>query len=367
MGADREHDRSRKLRTRGGGGGVNSIRGTSYFELLHLLYEYMMYPRGRYPANPPSTLFSSSNVLSKMSASSEERDEQAPKDEPLSPCLEERAALIESRVLGVEQLCGLPNPTAPRGERIRSFFVFQVHHKLLLFGKAALPIAIIVLLANIGFVVGLSIYQMRNTCIPNMSLIDGDLPGGINQLMFRDSGNIFICTSAYNNLVREDDTSSTNNDPCSSLNWSPCTLAGLSMADYDLKQSICPVAFNGCYRPPSCLPSNMTIVNEQADVLSMANAGMVEVCDSYGWEEQICEGVVSLTYWACPNAWTTIGAALGYSAIVQLVTVVVVLVLYLGIHFLCTGECYSLSDITKAWGRPGSTIEEVRASFPSNV
>ena len=110
-----------------------------------------------------------------------------------------------------------------------------------------------------------------------------------------------------------------------------------------------------------------TTSKDQADALNLPNAGMVEVCDLYGWEEQICEGVVSLTYWACPNGWTTIGAALGYSAIVQMVTVFVVLIVYLGLHYLFTGECYSLSDVSQAWGQPGSTVEEVHASRRDSV
>ena len=127
---------------------------------------------------------------------------------------DERMALLETRLVSVEQLCGIPNPTASRSEKIKSMIIFQVYHKLLLFGtNAALPIAILVLACNVAFVIGFSIHNMRNGCIPNISLIDGDLPAVVNQLTFREHGNVFICTSSYYN----NNNNNNNNDPVVSI------------------------------------------------------------------------------------------------------------------------------------------------------
>jgi hypothetical protein len=179
--------------------------------------------------------------------------------------------------------------------------VFQVYHNLLIFGKASLPIALLVLLTNAAFVVGFSINQMRNICVPAMSLIDCDLPDFAYQLAYRDSGNIFLCTTGFNTLVSSGKCSGEN---CN-FGWTPCTLRGLSSQEYDLMNLICPVAYNGCYQHPSCLKKSNNDSTSR-DVSDPGHANLVDICSDGSGEEMFCQGVVSATYYFCPNAGTVI-------------------------------------------------------------
>ena len=155
----------------------------------------------------------------------------------------------------------------------------------------------------------------------------------------------------------------------------PCTLSGLDNNDYDLKEGICTPSFNGCHvdpRYPECIPNGVatTLLNEDYyrnplfvalgeqgqgedeevdddDLLSLRkkHAGFIEVCNAYNVEEIICQGVVSITYYACPSAGVVIGSSLGYITLVEMAAIAVVLSLYLLFRFIVTGKWYSYSDM----------------------
>lgn len=83
----------------------------------------------------------------------------------------------------------------------------------------------------------------------------------------------------------------------------------------------------------------------------------VDVCSESREEEIICEGVVSATLMTCPNAGTVIGAALGFSGLVQLAVLLVVVMLYLALRAI-TGQTINCSDILKAASSPGMTTDQ---------
>jgi hypothetical protein len=269
--------------------------------------------------------------------------------------------------------------------------VFQVHHKLLTFGLGtALPLAILVLLANLIFVVVLSIQQMRHTYTPSMALIVGDLPVYANQIIFQESRNTVICTSSYNNnllflrqedpnrnnIIGDEDDATTTSSVCF---WTPCTLNGLSASDYDLKQSICPISYNGCYQNPDCVaavpnstssthenhsdPVTSTVYTEtSAPPNEIINSPeLVDVCSTTPQglgHETTCQGVNSITYYTCPSAGTVIGSALGYSALVQMAALVVLVLVYCLVRSLFTGKCYSLQDLQESMAVREATLEQ---------
>jgi hypothetical protein len=107
--------------------------------------------------------------------------------------------------------------------------------------------------------------------------------------------------------------------------WAPCTVRGLTADEYDLKNLTCPTVYNGCYqiRPPIS-DDNSTNPDDTSSIEDTFIAP-VEVCESEGIPEVVCEGVVSITYYACPNAGTTIGASLRYSGLVEFDALLVLL------------------------------------------
>jgi hypothetical protein len=127
------------------------------------------------------------NSTTKKTNLSEQDDNPAEEDEEEDEESTVRIALLESRILNCEHASGIPNRHAPLGEKIQTLIVFQTYYKLLKFGNAALPIAILELQANIAFVVSFTIHQQRNTCVPNASLLDGDLSAFANRAVFKDS------------------------------------------------------------------------------------------------------------------------------------------------------------------------------------
>ena len=137
-----------------------------------------------------------------------------------------------------------------------------------------------------------------------------------------------------------------------------------------MKEGICQPSFNGCFVDPRYyperLPAGVILDNDDPVVpqeeegngeenietdeflellLQKKHAGFVEVCDTYNVQEVICQGVVSITYYACPSAGVVIGSSLGYITLVEMAAIPVIISLYLLFRFVVTGECYSFSDL----------------------
>ena len=68
---------------------------------------------------------------------------------------EEAVGLLDARVECLERISGIPRRDAPCSEKIAQWITYQVNHKLMVFGsKLGCLFATVVLLCNVGFVIG---------------------------------------------------------------------------------------------------------------------------------------------------------------------------------------------------------------------
>ena len=290
---------------------------------------------------------------------------------------EETVALLKARIECLERISGIPRRDATCGDKLQMWITYQVNHKLSIFGiRLGACFAIMVLLCDIAFVVGFSRWQM-DQCVPTMSFIDGNFNAEIYIGLYKEPGNVFLCTTEYANtdegvslgkFLPEFTNDNGESVVCSTR--VACTLNGFTEADYDVRNRVCPIAHAGCSRPYSCtntVTNAPEVPRRSSDYVPRASGQLLfnnsawvppfESCGSGAPEETLCVGSTSITYYVCPRLGTVVGAALGYLFLVEIVA----LVLIAGTFFVVSGRRYRFEDLTTAFGAPTETVDGARA------
>jgi len=280
---------------------------------------------------------------------------------------EERLRLLDARIECLERISGIPKRDSQTLEKIGMWITYQVNHKLAIFGTArGAAFAVLILLCNLAFVVGFSSYQMGQ-CTPNMGFIDGEFDPFVNNAIYRDPGNVFICTTEYTNIealnatYAREFTLEDTGDSVTCSNRVPCTLRGFIETDYDLELRVCPVSHGGC-RQYNCINdvTNESVPprrnNGSRPDLVNPNSICGAATTRSGQSEEVCAGSTSVTYYTCPRLGTVVGAALGYLFLVEMVALFLVVATY----FVCSGRRYTWNDLTSAAGAPTEALEEAR-------